>query len=334
MTYFSSPPAAFAHDRRRRHRPRTLGQEHRRIRAGQEPAPAFRPRRQQGARAGRAISPRPRASNCPPISSEAVADPRVQAVFLATPHSLHVEQISRGGGGRQAGLVREAAGADARRSRARGRRLRARPACRSRSATTSAAFRRCANSSAWWPTARSARCCTSKAISPTSTRRACSGGWRDDPNESPGGGMTGAGLHVIDAFVNLAGPIAKVDARAVRAEAAARSARCRRRAGANSPAAPPACWRPCAPRRCIGASMCSAPRAGPRRATRPRSPSPRSASSRTRKSSRRSIRSACCWRPSPRPSRPASRFRSRPPRCSTSSAPSRRSSARWRRASR
>jgi predicted dehydrogenase len=39
------------------------------------------------------------------------------------------------------------------------------------------------------------------------------GGWRDDPRESPGGGMTGAGLHVLDAFVNLAGPVAKVDAR-------------------------------------------------------------------------------------------------------------------------
>src|SRR5262249_11815511 len=39
------------------------------------------------------------------------------------------------------------------------------------------------------------------------------GGWRDDPRESPGGGMTGAGLHMLDAFVNLAGPIAKVDAR-------------------------------------------------------------------------------------------------------------------------
>jgi len=39
------------------------------------------------------------------------------------------------------------------------------------------------------------------------------GGWRDDPRESPGGGMTGAGLHLIDAFVNLAGPIASVDAK-------------------------------------------------------------------------------------------------------------------------
>jgi predicted dehydrogenase len=39
------------------------------------------------------------------------------------------------------------------------------------------------------------------------------GGWRDDSRESPGGGMTGAGLHLIDAFVNLAGPIATVDAK-------------------------------------------------------------------------------------------------------------------------
>src|ERR1043166_6981966 len=39
------------------------------------------------------------------------------------------------------------------------------------------------------------------------------GGWRDDPRESPGGGMTGAGLHVLDAFVNLVGPIARIDAR-------------------------------------------------------------------------------------------------------------------------
>jgi len=42
-----------------------------------------------------------------------------------------------------------------------------------------------------------------------------SGGWRDDPRESPGAGMTGAGLHVLDAFVNIAGPIVSVDARAV-----------------------------------------------------------------------------------------------------------------------
>jgi predicted dehydrogenase len=39
------------------------------------------------------------------------------------------------------------------------------------------------------------------------------GGWRDDPRQAPGAGLTGTGLHIVDAFVNLAGPIAEVDAR-------------------------------------------------------------------------------------------------------------------------
>lgn len=36
------------------------------------------------------------------------------------------------------------------------------------------------------------------------------GTWRDSPAESPGGGMTGAGLHILDAFVQLAGPLERV----------------------------------------------------------------------------------------------------------------------------
>jgi predicted dehydrogenase len=43
--------------------------------------------------------------------------------------------------------------------------------------------------------------------------RVVGGGWRDDPSESPGGGLTGAGLHVLDALVNLGGPITSVDAK-------------------------------------------------------------------------------------------------------------------------
>src|SRR5262249_56848167 len=38
------------------------------------------------------------------------------------------------------------------------------------------------------------------------------GGWRDDPRESPGGRTTGARLHVLDAFVNIARPLPKVNA--------------------------------------------------------------------------------------------------------------------------
>ena len=37
--------------------------------------------------------------------------------------------------------------------------------------------------------------------------------WRDDPRESPGGGMTGAGLHVLDSMISMLGPVAKVHAR-------------------------------------------------------------------------------------------------------------------------
>src|SRR6202789_2442376 len=35
-------------------------------------------------------------------------------------------------------------------------------------------------------------------------------GWRLSPEESPGGGLTGAGLHVLDAFVSLLGPVRNV----------------------------------------------------------------------------------------------------------------------------
>jgi predicted dehydrogenase len=36
--------------------------------------------------------------------------------------------------------------------------------------------------------------------------------WRSDPAESPAGGMTGTGVHVLDAFTNLAGPARRVAA--------------------------------------------------------------------------------------------------------------------------
>jgi predicted dehydrogenase len=35
-------------------------------------------------------------------------------------------------------------------------------------------------------------------------------GWRLSPAESPGGGLTGAGLHILDAFVSMLGPVRRV----------------------------------------------------------------------------------------------------------------------------
>src|SRR3984893_15684563 len=144
--------------------------------------------------------------------SDAVADPRVQAVFLATPHSLHVDQI---------GAV-AAAG---------------KPVwCEKPLALTRAEAERAiaaiTNAKVVFGLGNNKRCFASMrelkrivadgAIGDVlhieghfsnehSTR--VKGGWRDDPRESPGGGMTGAGLHLIDAFVNVAGPIATVDAK-------------------------------------------------------------------------------------------------------------------------
>lgn len=143
---------------------------------------------------------------------QVVVDPRVKAVFLATPHSLHVGQIE----------AVAAAG---------------KPVwCEKPLALTRAAAERAiaATKKAGVPFAlgNNKRCfpCMHElkrlAVDGTlgeilhiegnfsnehSTR--VKGGWRDDPRESPGGGMTGAGLHVLDAFVNLAGPVASIDAR-------------------------------------------------------------------------------------------------------------------------
>lgn len=40
--------------------------------------------------------------------------------------------------------------------------------------------------------------------------------WRASPSESPAGGMTGMGIHILDAFVSLAGGIVSVDAQSFR----------------------------------------------------------------------------------------------------------------------
>ena len=143
---------------------------------------------------------------------QAVADRQVQAVFLATPHSLHVQQISAvAAAGKPVWCEKPLA------------------LTRAEAARAVAA---CAKAGVPFALGNNKRCFSSMRelkrvvadgsigevlhiegnfTNEHSTR--VKGGWRDDPRESPGGGMTGAGLHLIDAFVNLAGPIAKVDAR-------------------------------------------------------------------------------------------------------------------------
>ncbi len=143
---------------------------------------------------------------------EAIADPRVKAVFLATPHSLHVQQIGAVAAlGKPVWSEKPLA-------------LTRKEAERAVAATIKAKVpfglgnnKRCFSSMRELKrvvddgTLGDILHIEGNFSNEHSTR--VTGGWRDDPRESPGGGMTGAGLHLIDAFVNLAGPIAKVDAR-------------------------------------------------------------------------------------------------------------------------
>jgi predicted dehydrogenase len=39
--------------------------------------------------------------------------------------------------------------------------------------------------------------------------------WRDSPEESPAGGMTGTGVHVLDAMIRIAGPVRRVHAQLI-----------------------------------------------------------------------------------------------------------------------
>jgi len=146
---------------------------------------------------------------------DAVADPRVQAVFLATPHSLHLSQIKAvAAAGKPVWCEKPLA-------------LTLAEAAQAVAATQKAGVPfALGNNKRCFSSMRELKRVVAEGTigevlhiegnftNEHSTR--VKGGWRDDPRESPGGGMTGAGLHVIDAFVNLAGPIANVDARIFR----------------------------------------------------------------------------------------------------------------------
>lgn len=145
--------------------------------------------------------------------TETIADPQVQAVFLATPHSLHVDQVvAVAAAGKPVWCEKPLALTRAEAERA------------IKAVTTAGVPLGLGNSKRCYPSMRELfRTVAAGTIGDVlhieghfsnehSTR--VTGGWRDDPRESPGAGMTGAGIHILDAFVHLAGPLAVVDAKA------------------------------------------------------------------------------------------------------------------------
>jgi predicted dehydrogenase len=142
---------------------------------------------------------------------DAIADPEVQAIMLATPHSLHVEQV------RMVAAAGKPVWCEKPLALTRAEAERAIAACKKANVPFALG-----NNKRCFPSMRELKRVVAEGLigdvlhiegnftNEHSTR--VKGGWRDDPRESPGGGMTGAGLHVLDAFVNLAGPIRRVNA--------------------------------------------------------------------------------------------------------------------------
>jgi len=145
--------------------------------------------------------------------TDAIADPEVQAVFLATPHSLHVEQV------RAVAKAGKPVWCEKPLALTRADAARAVAACRDAGVVLGAG-----NNKRCFASMRELKRVVADGtlgeilhieghFSNEHSTRVVGGGWRDDPNESPGGGLTGAGLHVLDAMINLGGPIRSVDAK-------------------------------------------------------------------------------------------------------------------------
>ncbi len=141
-----------------------------------------------------------------------LADPAIGAILLATPHSLHHQQvIAAANAGKQVFCEKPLA-------------LRRRDAwemfdaCRKANVLLAVGHNR-----RFWPSMRALREIVAAGELGTilhleghnSNENALKvlDGWRLSPQESPGGGLTGAGLHVLDGFVSLLGPVRQVYAR-------------------------------------------------------------------------------------------------------------------------
>src|ERR1043166_2168942 len=163
--------------------------------------------------------------------AEAVADPRVQAVVLATPHSLHVDQIAAvAAAGKPVWCEKPLALTLAEAKRA--------VAAVQKAGVVFAL----GNNKRCFPAMQELRRLVAAGeigevlhieahFCNEHSTRVVPGGWRDDPAESPGGGLTGAGPPPVQRPVCPRRPGAPSLRAAVRAKAPARSARRDRVAG-------------------------------------------------------------------------------------------------------
>jgi predicted dehydrogenase len=141
-----------------------------------------------------------------------LADSAIDAVLLATPHSLHPAQVMACAAARKQVFCEKPLAlrrADA---------ARMFDACRQADVTLAVGHNR-----RFWPSMAALRGTVASGELGTilhieghnsnENSQSITAGWRLSPLESPGGGLTGAGLHVLDAFVSMLGPVRRVYAR-------------------------------------------------------------------------------------------------------------------------
>lgn len=142
----------------------------------------------------------------------------VPAVVLATPHSLHLPQVlAAAGAAKQIFCEKPLAltRADA---------AQMVQACERAGVVLGVGQNR-----RWWPAMRELKRLVEaqelgallhvEGHNSNENSNAVVGGWRTLESESPGGGMTGAGLHALDALVGIAGPVRRVEAQLLKRKA-------------------------------------------------------------------------------------------------------------------
>lgn len=146
----------------------------------------------------------------------ALADPEVDAVVLATPHTQHTDQIIAAARAGKPVFSEKPLGVDAASAQ------RAAQACADAGVTLGVGYN--------WrfqPALQAIRGMIDDGtlgrvlhmegnFCGPSAYRFPKGHWRHDRNEGPAGGMTGRGVHVVDAMLYLAGPVEQVTAQSFR----------------------------------------------------------------------------------------------------------------------
>jgi predicted dehydrogenase len=139
-------------------------------------------------------------------------DPAIDAILLATPHSLHKAQVMAAAAARKHVFCEKPLAL---------RRIHAQEmfaACRKTGVLLAVGHNR-----RFWPSMHRLREMVAsgelgrilhvEGHNSNENSNSILRGWRLSPEESPGGGLTGAGLHVLDAFTSLLGPARQVYAR-------------------------------------------------------------------------------------------------------------------------